>query len=130
MGSSCCQRLRTTSDTPVIMLSAMADHTDRVAGLKIGADDYLTRPFDQRELRSGDQSLVLLSSGEFDLLLAFSEHPQRVMTQDQLMDLARGSTYAGHAPMQSISVRPSPTYAAANGTTTPYRSSQASAQAL
>ncbi|HWK48082.1 MAG TPA: response regulator, partial [Stellaceae bacterium] len=49
-GFSLCQRLRTGSRVPVIMLTAMADHTDRVVGLEIGADDYLTKPFDQREL--------------------------------------------------------------------------------
>lgn len=135
-GFSLCTRLRTSSKIPVIMLSAMADHTDRVVGLEIGADDYLTKPFDQRELlarvkavlrrtsdrhaasetptrpllhfggwqldvarrelRSADKSLVMLSGGEFDLLLSLVEHPQRVLTRDQLMDLARGSTHAAY----------------------------------
>src|SRR5258706_10337303 len=131
-GFSLCRRLRATSQVPVIMLTAMADHTDRVVGLEIGADDYLTKPFDarellarvkavlrrtaekaaaptrsetrpvlcfagwrldvaRRELRSSDNALVLLSGGEFDLLLAFAEHPQRVLTRDQLIDFARGS---------------------------------------
>jgi two-component system OmpR family response regulator len=49
-GFSLCRRLRATSSVPIIMLTAMADHTDRVVGLEIGADDYLTKPFDQREL--------------------------------------------------------------------------------
>ena len=43
-----------------------------------------------RELRSPDGVLVELTSGEFDLLLAFLVHPQRVLTRDQLLDLARG----------------------------------------
>lgn len=44
----------------------------------------------KRELRSPDGVLVQLSAGEFDLLVAFVEHPQRVLTRDQLLDLARG----------------------------------------
>src|ERR1700720_104199 len=136
-GFSLCQRLRTTSTIPVIMLTAVADNTDRVVGLEIGADDYLTKPFDQRELlarvkavlrrtaeaaaaptrsetrpvlcfggwrldvarrelRSADNALVLLSGGEFDLLLAFAEHPRRVLTRDQLIDLARGSAHVAY----------------------------------
>jgi DNA-binding response OmpR family regulator len=47
----------------------------------------------RRELRSADNTLVLLSGGEFDLLLAFAEHPQRVLTRDQLIDFARGSSH-------------------------------------
>ena len=135
-GFSLCQRLRSASNIPVIMLSAMANHTDRVVGLEIGADDYLTKPFDQRELlarvkavlrrvrdkavhtedaarpilcfgswrldvtrrelRSSNQSLVLLSGGEFELLLAFVEHPQRVLSREQLMDFARGPSHAAY----------------------------------
>jgi len=133
-GFSVCRTLRAVSQIPVIMLTAVADHTDRVVGLEIGADDYLTKPFDQRELlarvkavlrrtaekpsvptrsetrpvlcfagwrldvarrelRSMDGSLVLLSGGEFELLLAFAEHAQQVLTRDQLIDLARGESH-------------------------------------
>ncbi len=46
----------------------------------------------KRELRSADGVLVQLSAGEYDLLVAFVEHPQRVLTRDQLLDLARGRT--------------------------------------
>jgi two-component system OmpR family response regulator len=47
----------------------------------------------RRELRSAENALVLLSGSEFDLLLAFVEHPQRVLSREQLIDLARGSTH-------------------------------------
>jgi two-component system OmpR family response regulator len=50
----------------------------------------------RRELRSPDNALVLLSGGEFDLLLAFVEHPQRVLTREQLIDFARGSTHIAY----------------------------------
>jgi len=46
----------------------------------------------RRELRSPEGLLVALTSGEFELLVAFLEHPQRVLTRDQLLDLARGRT--------------------------------------
>jgi two-component system, OmpR family, response regulator len=49
-GLSFCRFLRETSDIPVILLTAMAEDTDRVVGLEIGADDYLTKPFNPREL--------------------------------------------------------------------------------
>jgi two-component system OmpR family response regulator len=49
-GFSLCQRLRAMSRVPVIMLTAVTDHTDRIVGLELGADDYVTKPFDQREL--------------------------------------------------------------------------------
>ncbi|MDQ1081623.1 response regulator [Pseudoroseomonas cervicalis] len=131
-GFDLCRRLRAQSGVPVIMLTAMSEHTDRVVGLEIGADDYLTKPFSarellarikavlrratapqpaqaarpvlgfgrwrldiaRRELRAQDNTLVFLSAGEFDLLLAFAEHPQRVLTRDMLMDLTRGESYA------------------------------------
>jgi len=49
-GLSLLRRLRETSAVPVIMLSARADATDRVLGLEIGADDYVAKPFEPREL--------------------------------------------------------------------------------
>ena len=49
-GLSLCRTLRETTETPVILLTAMAEDTDRVVGLEIGADDYVTKPFNPREL--------------------------------------------------------------------------------
>src|SRR5690606_3237990 len=49
-GLSLCRHLRATTDMPVILLTAMAEDTDRIVGLEMGADDYLTKPFNPREL--------------------------------------------------------------------------------
>jgi two-component system OmpR family response regulator len=49
-GLSLCRHLRETTQVPVILLTAMAEDTDRVVGLEIGADDYVTKPFNPREL--------------------------------------------------------------------------------
>jgi len=128
-GLSLCRRLRAESDIPVIMLTAMGEETDRIIGLEMGADDYLAKPFNprellarikavlrraqglprkvqsetkavrfadwtldmtRRELRRPDGVVVPLSKGEYTLLQAFVEHPQRVLSRDQLLDLARG----------------------------------------
>ncbi|WP_340644746.1 response regulator [Phenylobacterium sp.] len=113
---------------PIIMLSAIGEDTDRIIGLELGADDYLAKPCNprellarvravlrraeqrgqannigagcefagwrldlvRRELRSPPGVVVNLSSGEFSLLRAFVERPQRVLTRDQLLDFARG----------------------------------------
>ncbi len=49
-GLTLCRDLRASGELPVIMLTAMAEETDRVVGLEMGADDYLTKPFNPREL--------------------------------------------------------------------------------
>jgi two-component system, OmpR family, response regulator len=49
-GLSLCRHVREAHDTPVILLTAMTDETDRIVGLEIGADDYVTKPFNPREL--------------------------------------------------------------------------------
>src|SRR5438552_13835574 len=49
-GLEVCRRLRATHDTPVLMLTARGDAMDRVIGLELGADDYLPKPFEPREL--------------------------------------------------------------------------------
>jgi two-component system, OmpR family, response regulator len=49
-GLSLCRRLRADSELPVIMLTAMGEATDRIVGLEVGADDYLAKPFNPREL--------------------------------------------------------------------------------
>ena len=125
-GLSLCRRLKATSRLAVIMLTARGDEIDRIVGLEIGADDYLAKPFNPRELlariravlrRGGeigrpvgqamrflgwtlDPALrrltdpegiqVALTGAEFDLLRAFCEHPRRVLSRDQLLDLTQG----------------------------------------
>lgn len=129
-GLNLCRQVRASSDVPIILLTAMTTEVDRVVGLELGADDYVTKPFNPRELvarikailrraaalptdprhkapatfrfagwtldakrrafLSPDGALTDLTSGEFDLLLAFVEHPQRVLSRDQLLDLAHG----------------------------------------
>jgi two-component system, OmpR family, response regulator len=49
-GLALCRHLRETTDLPVILLTAMSEETDRIVGLEVGADDYLTKPFNPREL--------------------------------------------------------------------------------
>jgi two-component system OmpR family response regulator len=135
-GLSLCRTLRAESNVPIIMLTAKGEEVDRVIGLEMGADDYLSKPFGSRELiarikavlrrsretmSKGDSEqkpksyhfdrwgldtgarallrddgvTVPLSTGEFDLLIALVERPQRVLNRDQLLDLARGRAAAG-----------------------------------
>jgi two-component system OmpR family response regulator len=128
-GLAVCRRLASDEGAPpIIMLSAMGEDTDRIVGLELGADDYLPKPCNprellarvravlrrsearasgggvnascefagwaldlvRRELRSPQGVIVNLSSGEFSLLRVFVERPQRVLTRDQLLELARG----------------------------------------
>ncbi|HEY3261935.1 MAG TPA: response regulator transcription factor, partial [Pseudonocardiaceae bacterium] len=49
-GLEVCRRLRASSDVPVVMLTALGEECDRVVGLQLGADDYVTKPFSPREL--------------------------------------------------------------------------------
>ena len=111
------------------MLTAKGEDTDRIVGLELGADDYVPKPFNPRELlariravlrraaawpdadqpiggrliafadytldtqrrevTSPDGVAIDLSGGEYDLLLAFIEHPNRVLSRDQLLELSR-----------------------------------------
>lgn len=49
-GLSLCRHLRSTTDLPIILLTAMTEETDRIVGLEVGADDYVGKPFNPREL--------------------------------------------------------------------------------
>ena len=128
-GLTICRELRAESNIPIIMLTAMTHEADRIIGLEMGADDYLTKPFSprelvarikatlrrqsmvttqsedrrrtamfegwkldvvRRELRDPDDVLVDLTSGEFDLLAALIERPNRLMTRDLLLDITKG----------------------------------------
>ncbi len=57
-GLSLCRKLRVDSHTPIIMLTALGEETDRIVGLEMGADDYLAKPFNPRELLARINSVL------------------------------------------------------------------------
>ena len=61
-GLEVCKRLRATSQVPIIMLTARDDELDKVVGLELGADDYITKPFSIREFRSRVRALLRRAS--------------------------------------------------------------------
>ncbi|TCM16992.1 two-component system OmpR family response regulator [Novosphingobium sp. PhB165] len=127
-GLSLCRHLVEAQDVPVIFLTARGEATDRIVGLEIGADDYVVKPFEPRELVARIRSVlrraartaapapenevfafegwqldplkrrltdtegavVVISSVEFRLLMAFLEHPRQVLNRDRLLDMVQG----------------------------------------
>ena len=130
-GLSLARFLRDNTSVGIIMLTAAGEVVDRVVGLEVGADDYLAKPVDLRELLArvkavarrlherraakpeeaprppnevpfgncrlnldshklfdGEGEEIPLTSMEYDLLKAFAEHPNRVLSRDQLLDMA------------------------------------------
>jgi DNA-binding response OmpR family regulator len=74
-GLEVCKRLRAESEVPIIMLTARDDELDKVVGLELGADDYITKPFSIREFRSRVRALLrratlMRSNGQQDVISA------------------------------------------------------------
>src|SRR4051812_48717566 len=62
-GLELCRWIRARSDLPVIMLTARGGETDRIVGLELGADDYVTKPFSPRELAARVRTVLRRSAG-------------------------------------------------------------------
>ncbi len=86
-GLEVCRRLRTFSDAYVIMLTAKAEEIDRIVGLEVGADDYLTKPFSPRELIARVRAMLRRPRHAGDLALPDVPPPQRF--GDLLIDHGR-----------------------------------------
>lgn len=125
-GLEVCRRIRASEDLPILMLTARGDETDRIVGLEVGADDYLPKPFNPRELLARLKAILrrarptdaapaarviqfgrleidpgarmvriegeerIVTSYQFDLLVALATHAGRVMSREALMDLVKG----------------------------------------
>ena len=61
-GLECCRRRRSKSSVPIIMLTARSEEVDKIVGLELGADDYITKPFSVREFRSRVKALLRRSA--------------------------------------------------------------------
>lgn len=87
-GLEVCRQVRKTREVPIIMLTALGSETDRVVGLELGADDYVTKPFSPRELALRVESVLRRTSGrapeladvlaDGDLVI---DHPHRTVTR-------------------------------------------------
>jgi two-component system, OmpR family, response regulator len=131
-GLTLARYLRERYDVGIIMVTAAGGVVDRVVGLEVGADDYITKPFDPRELLARLKSVmrrlqsrpaaaaetvrvgaervpvgrcfldvaahrlldvkgddIPITSMEYDLLKVFTEHPNRVLTRDQILNLTK-----------------------------------------
>lgn len=94
-GFSLCQKLRRHSDVPIIMLTAVAEEADRVAGLEMGADDYITKSFSPRELLARIKTILRRSQNSSEARLT-----RRVRFSDwQLDTVTRQLT---HLPSEQI----------------------------
>ena len=62
-GLSICRRLRATGDVPILMLTAKNDEIDRIVGIEMGADDYVTKPFNPRELTARIRAILRRTQG-------------------------------------------------------------------
>lgn len=139
-GWEVCHRVRAQSNVPILMLTARDEDVDKIVGLEMGADDYMTKPFNPRELVARVRAIlrridatssqnreapcqignvrldpaarevsvagkrVPLRNKEFDLLWALMEHPNVVLSRDQLLDLVWGYDYFGQTRTVDVHV--------------------------
>jgi DNA-binding response OmpR family regulator len=91
-GYEVCRRVRRESNVPILMLTARDAEVDRVVGLEIGADDYLTKPFSMRELMARVRAMLRrarMAEGEQSATQADSETPSAMTFGDLTIDLRR-----------------------------------------
>jgi DNA-binding response OmpR family regulator len=93
-GLEVCRMVRQEMNTPILMLTARADEVDRVVGLEMGADDYLTKPFSMRELLARVKALLrrvdLDRKGLVEDTTASKPGTERLDFDDLTIDLSRG----------------------------------------
>jgi DNA-binding response OmpR family regulator len=95
-GLEVCKRLRAESGVPIIMLTARDDELDKVLGLELGADDYITKPFSIREFRSRVRALLRRASAPRQV----AADGQTIAAGDLRIDLSRRTVEVGGRPVQ------------------------------
>jgi len=95
-GLEVCKRIRAESTVPIIMLTARDDEFDKVLGLELGADDYITKPFSIREFRSRVRALLRRASSA----PREGARQETIVIDDLTVDLARRSVELRGRPVQ------------------------------
>jgi two-component system, OmpR family, response regulator len=96
-GLEVCKRLRAKSTVPIIMLTARDDELDKVIGLELGADDYITKPFSIREFRSRVRALLRRSRAPH---VADSGDDERIELDGLVIDVPRRAVEVRGEPVQ------------------------------
>jgi DNA-binding response OmpR family regulator len=96
-GLEVCKRLRATSTVPIIMLTARDDELDKVIGLELGADDYITKPFSIREFRSRVRALLRRAKAPH---LPGAEPEERLELDGLVIDIPRRAVEVRGDPVQ------------------------------
>ncbi len=93
-GLEACRAIRRTSDVPIIMLTARSEDVDKIVGLEVGADDYVTKPFNPRELVARVKAVLRRYEA--------GGAPERntIPVGDILIDLDRREVHVGDAPVE------------------------------
>ena len=113
-GLEVAREVRQTHDMPIIMVTAKDTEIDKVLGLEMGADDYVTKPFSNRELvaimpeaymveKNGEK--IELTHREFELLHYLAQHMGQVMTREHLLQTVWGYDYFGDVRTVDVTVR-------------------------
>jgi DNA-binding response OmpR family regulator len=93
-GFALCRQIRTRHRMPILLLTARSDGTDKVVGLEVGADDYVTKPFEPRELVARVRAL-LRRAGEYNIP---ADQPNRIALAEVVVDVdARDAIRDGKA---------------------------------
>jgi DNA-binding response OmpR family regulator len=105
-GLEVCRRLRATSSVPIIMLTAKAEEIDKVLGLELGADDYITKPFSMREFRSRVKAALRRGSMRPSANAAAGDEPLgEPLTSGELrIDFAKRSVRRAGEPVRTTFV--------------------------
>ena len=129
-GWAVCAKIRETDKTPIIMLTAKGETTDKVTGLEMGADDYIVKPFEMKELLArvhavlrrlgGDEAkarclsfdglVINLDSYELEVRgkrvdTHLASSPNRVFTRNQLLDEVWGFDYFGDSRTVDVHIK-------------------------
>ena len=118
-GFTVCKKVREKSAVPIIILTAKEEEVDKVLGLELGADDYMTKPFGMRELLARIKANIrraTLTLGpdvdkaeanirEFELLRYLAERENKVFSREQLLEEVWGYEYYGDIRTVDVTVR-------------------------
>jgi DNA-binding response OmpR family regulator len=88
-GLEVCRTLRATSSVPIIMLTAKAEEIDKVLGLELGADDYITKPFSMREFRSRVKAALRRSAMRTSVVAGAHDGAEPLVSGDLTIDFGK-----------------------------------------